>query len=141
MLLTDDIYPNGAPHEAQGKLFQYKVISYDSGNNVDDADAKYTLRYEGKMIDPQGCNFVSYAVALAGALREEMGEVNYDSVKVGAKRFNCAITRINNKRIEDENKVKAEIDAVKPKGSGSVDTSDISRRFSMKTRKASNPTK
>ena len=129
VLLTDEIYPNGAPHEAQGKLFQYKVISYDSGNNADDAGAKYTLRYEGKMIDPQGCNFVSYAAASAGALREEMGEVNYDSVKAGAKRFNCAITRINNKRIEDENKVKAEIDAVKPKGSGSVDTSDIEKIF------------
>ena len=36
-LLTDDIYPNGAPPEAQGKFFQFKVISYDSGNNADDA--------------------------------------------------------------------------------------------------------
>ena len=46
------------------------------------------------MIDTQGCNFVSYAAALAGIFREEMGEVNYDSVKAGAMRFNAAITRI-----------------------------------------------
>ena len=68
VLLTDDIYPNGAPPEAQGKLFQYKVVSYDSGSNANDETAKYTLRYEGKMIDPQGCNFVSYAAAAAGTL-------------------------------------------------------------------------
>ena len=58
-----------------------------------------------------------------------MGDVKYDSVKAGAMRYNAAITRINNQRMADENKVKAEIDALKPKGAGSVDTSDIEKIF------------
>ena len=54
VLLTDNIYPNGPPAAAQGKFFHYHVMSYTGGVNATDKQATYTLRYENRMIDPEG---------------------------------------------------------------------------------------
>ena len=134
VLLTDDIYPNGPPAAAQGKFFHYHVMSYTGGVNATDEQATYTLRYENRMIDPEGFEWISFAAAETGSLRDEMTGVKYVDVVSGAKRFGTAISRITTKNLEEEEKIKSTLEAAKSANKtnkGEVDVSDIDTLFNM----------
>ena len=134
ILLTDDIYPNGPPAAAQGKFFHYHVMSYTGGANATDEQATYTLRYENRMIDPEGFEWISFAAAETGSLRDEMTGVKYVDVVSGAKRFGTAISRITTKNLEEEKKIKSKLKAAKSvnkTNKGEVDVSDIDTLFNM----------
>ena len=134
VLLTDNIYPNGPPAAAQGKFFHYHVMSYTGGVNATDEQATYTLRYENRMIDPEGFEWISFAAAETGSLRDEMTGVKYVDVVSGAKRFGTAISRITTKNLEEEKKIKSELEAAKSvnkTNKGEVDVSDIDALFNV----------
>ena len=134
VLLDDSIYPAGPPPDFAGRLYHYHVLRYDGEDNSSDENAKYVLRYEGRCIMPDGDTWATYAAPSAGTLREEMEGVKYADVLKGLKRYNSAVTRITNKTMSEQNKVKAELkvaeSAAKPE-SVDVDTSDLEEIFNV----------
>ena len=85
------------------------MVKYNGEDDASDEDAAYVLRYEGKCIMPDGNTWATYAAAASGALREEMEGVKYADIVKGMKRYNAAITRITNKTLSEESKIKAEL--------------------------------
>ena len=128
VLLDDSIYPAGPPPDFAGRLYHYHVIRYNGADDAKDEDAEYVLRYEGKCIMPDGDTWATYAAASAGTLREEMEGVKYADIVAGMKRYNSAVTRITDKTLSEDAKIKAELKLVggeAKKESDEVDTSDL----------------
>lgn len=112
VLLTDAIYSGRVPEGMRGMLFCYFITSYDVEAKV------FALRYTNKMIGAEGVQWVHQ-----DGDRENMNNVNVDTVKDGIKLHNAAITRINN---YDQAQVNTAKEVLKQKVSSHEDVIDMS---------------
>jgi len=116
VLLTDEIYKNGAPEGQEDHFFHYQVTAYDSKSK------KFTLDYQDRHIKDDGVVWVYLSDDESSG--GKMNGVSFKTVTDGVERYKDAMRRVNN-HVERDNEVTREALRMEVEGSRQPKPSEI----------------